>query len=303
MYLIIGDPQDEWGIHVRAALEATGRPARVVTSPFTQSARITLRLNNENVTSTLMCDDGLSVPSHEIAGVLVCNIPQRISGPGRPQDVSYIQAETEAALLAWLWSLDCTVINRYPSREWYRTEIPLLMWQPLLRRNGLPTAEMLVTNIRQEAISFRRRLADERVPAAVYWPLTSSIRYSIQTDDDWEKLFVMQRYTPVCIAYPHGPVHLVCVVGRRVMWQSDPPSPMVSLEPALRRCADDAGLAFVELALAEIGQQIAVIAIEPHPSFDHFDHACRDIVDEIAWLLTDASPTYVSRTGKLSDLR
>jgi len=87
-----------------------------------------------------------------------------------------------AALLAWLWSLPCPVINRYPSALWYRPQMPLLAWQRLLRSCGIPTMETLVTNVESEARDFRRHLARNGVAGAVYGPLTSNARYLLGGD-------------------------------------------------------------------------------------------------------------------------
>ena len=184
----------------------------------------------------------------------------------QPDDLAYMQLETQAALLAWLWSLACPVVNRYPSAVWYHAQLPLLFWQRPLRLCGLPVLETLVTNVEQEARLFGRRLAQEGVPGAVYGPLTSAVRYLVSGDDDWSSLTAMQSYTPVCLAYPHGAARSVCVVGEQVVWEGEPSPEMALLEPALRRFATAAGLAFVELALASTSQGICVIAVEPHPS-------------------------------------
>jgi hypothetical protein len=59
------------------------------------------------------------------------------------------------------------------------------------------------------------------------------------------------------------------------------------LEPALRRFASEIGLSFVALALAQSSEGIAVIAVETHPSLEHFGTAAQEqIVQEIVHLLT-----------------
>ncbi len=75
-----------------------------------------------------------------------------------PADLAYMQAETQAALLGWLWSLACPVVNRFPSALRYRPRVPPLSWQGAMRRSGLPTPEILVTNMDEEARALGRRL-------------------------------------------------------------------------------------------------------------------------------------------------
>jgi hypothetical protein len=170
---------------------------------------------------------------------------------------------------------------------WYRVQAPLLSWQPLLRHCGLPALETLVTNVEEEARAFGRRLAREGVAGTVYGPLTSEARYLVTCDEDWSGLAAMQGFAPVCLTPPHGATRSVCVVGERVIWECEPPSEAARLEPALRRFARTAGLAFVELALAPTSNGICTIAVEPYPRFERFcDAARRQIVNGIVRLLT-----------------
>ena len=198
-----------------------------------------------------------------------------------------MQAETQAALLGWLWSLACPVVNRLPSALWYRPRVSPLSWQALLRRCGLPTPEILVTNIDIEARAFGRRLDEEGMNGAVYGPLTSDARYLISGEADWNGLAALQQSAPISLTYPHGEARLACVVGEQVVWEGEPTSEMAVLEPALLRFAAAAGLAFVELALAPTPQGICVIQVEPHANFDHFGEAAQErIVEGIVYLLT-----------------
>jgi hypothetical protein len=178
-------------------------------------------------------------------------------------------------------------VNRFPSAIWYLPQIPLLMWQRLLRRCGLPTLETVVTNVEHEARSFDHRLALQGVAGAVYGPLTSDVRYLVTGDDDWRGLAAMQRYAPVSLAFPHGAPQFVCVVGEQVVWEGEPPPEMSTLEPALRSFATAAGLAFMELAFASTAEGICVIDVEPYPHFEHFGGAAQQqIVEGIVHLLT-----------------
>jgi hypothetical protein len=235
-----------------------------------------------------------------ITGVLVRSAGWIDPTGWQPDDLAYMLAETQAALLAWLWSLACPVVNRYPSAIWYQPQLPLLSWQRLLRCCGLPTLETLVTNVEQEARAFGRRLALKGVAGAVYGPLTGNVRYLVTSDQDWSGLAAMQRYAPVCLASPSGAVQLVCVVGEQVVWEGEPSPEVAHFEPALRRFAVAAGLAFVELAFAPTSEGMCVVVVEPHPHFDRFGDAARQqIVEGLVQLLT-AEVGYAAQTSSMS---
>lgn len=251
-------------------------------------SRFAWRLDNEQSTSQLVWDDEPPVLDAQIAGVLVRSIGWIEPTGWQPADLAYMQAETQAALLAWLWSLPCPVVNRYPAAIWYRPKVSLLCWQYLLQRCGLPTLETLVTNVEQEARAFGRRLAQRGVQGAVYGPLTSNIRYLVTDEKDWSGLAAIQRCAPVCLTYPHGAAQFVCVAGEQVVWEGEPSAEAPQLEPALRRFATATGLAFVEFAFAPTVQGICVIAVETHPHFEHFgDTARQQIVEGLVQFLTD----------------
>ena len=287
MHLLLGDPQDPCCLGVRTALEARNYPTRILSNPLVRPSRFAWRLNSEQSASQLVWDEEPPVLDDHITGVLVRRTGWIDPTGWQADDLTYMQSETQAALLAWLWSLACPVVNRYPSAIWYRPQVPLLSWQRLLRRCGLPTLETLVTNVEQEARAFGRRLALEGVAGAVYGPLTSDVRYLVTSDEDWGGLAAMQRSAPVCLAYPYGAAQFVCVVGEQVVWEDEPSPETALLEPALRRFATAAGLTFVELAFAPTSQGICVIAVEPHPRFERFGDAARQqIVEGLVHLLT-----------------
>jgi hypothetical protein len=287
VHLLLGDPQDLCCLSVRAALETRDYPVRIIANPLAHPSRFAWRLDNERSASQLVWDGEPPVIDEHISGVLVRGTGWIDPTGWQPEDLAYVQAETQAALLGWLWSLACPVVNRYSPAMWYRVQPQLLSWQPLLRRCGLPTLETLVTNVEEQARGFGQRLAQEGVAGTVYGPLTSDARYLVTGDEDWSGLAAMQGYAPVCLTYPHGATQLVCVVGERVIWEGKPSSEVAVLESALHRFARTADLDFVELALAPTSNGICTIAVEPYPHFERFGDAARQqIVEGIVQLLT-----------------
>lgn len=294
MHLLLGNLHDPLCLAVRDALEARDLPALVIANPMTYPARFEWRLDNKQSASRLVCEEGPPISNDHIAGVLVRHTGWLDPAGWEPGDLAYMQSETQAALLAWLWSLACPVVNRYPAAIWYRPQASALLWRPLLRRVGLPAMETLVTNVEYEARAFARRLADDGVPGAVYGPLTSDVRYLVSCEEDWSGLAALQRVAPVYLAEPHGDVQSVCVVGERVVWDGEPASDAVQWEPRLRSFAAAAGLEFVEVSLAPASAGMCVVAVEPHPRYDLFGGpAHKEIVEGIVHLLT--SPVEVNR--------
>ncbi len=257
MHLLLGDPQAPFCLRVRAVLESRNFATHVMANPLVHPSRFAWRLDNGQSATRLAWDGGPSIRNEDISGVLVTGTAWIDPAGWQPDDLAYVYAETQAALLAWLWSLDCPVVNRFAAAIWHRPKIPP---------------------------------GQENMAGVVYGPLTSDIRYLVSSDQDWNGMAALQRYAPVCLAHPHGAVQLVCVVGEQVVWEGEPPPEMTPLEPALRRFAAAAGLTFVEMAFAPASDgHICVVAVEPHPNFERFgDIAQEQIVEGIVRSITEA---------------
>lgn len=287
VHLLLGDPHDACVSRVWSALEARGYAARIVANPLSHPSRLVLRLDREMADSRIELAEEPPILDDHISGVFVRSTVWIDPSGWHPEDYGYMQAEAQAALLAWLWSLACPVVNRYPASIWYRPQVPILSWQPLLRRCGLSALETLVTNVEHEAIEFRRRLSVEGIAGAIFGPFSSDVRYFVIDDKEWAGLVAMQRSTPVCLTYPCEAAQLVCVVGEHVVWDGEAAREMILLEPALRRFATVAGLSFVELALVSTTKGIRVLNVEPFPHLERFrDDAQQQIVEGIFRLLT-----------------
>lgn len=286
MHLLLGYADDPCCRGVHEALLARGCSVRVIANPLTEPSRFAWRLDDLRSDSELTWDD-TPVSSHEISSVLVRTIGWIDPAGWKQGDLAYIQSEMQAALLAWLWSLPCPVINRYPASLWYRLSPPPLAWHGVLLRAGLRMPPMLVTNVEGEAQSFRRQLAAEGMPGAIYGPLTTDSRYLVKDDADWSGVAALQRHAPVCLAFPHGAAHMACAVGGSVVWDEEPPAEMAAIEPAIQRFADLIGLAFVGVAVASTAKGAEVVAVEPFPELRRFGEAARrHIIERLADVLT-----------------
>lgn len=289
VYLLLGSSQDSCCEAVRTALEARNRTARILPDPFSAPLQTSWRLDSSTSASQLTWEGKDPIGEEEIQGVLVRG-PIGVDPRGwRAEDAAYMQAELQAAVLGWLWSLPCPVVNRYPASVWYRPQLPLLAWQPLLWRCGIPVPETLLTNAEGDGRAFGG------TQGAVYTPLTSAAGYLVLKDEEWAGLAGMQRHTPVWLARPHGEPELACVVGERVLWNEAPTAGARALEPSLRCFASAAGLAWVTLALAPTAQGLRTVAVEPWPTLELFGEPVRErIVAALVELLAPAAAASVA---------
>ncbi len=298
MYLLLGSERDPCCSGVRRALHARGYTARIVENPLIQPARFSWRLDSAHSVSRLAWDDEQAEIA-TIEGVLVRGGGWIDPAGWRLDDLAYVQAETQAALLAWLASLSCPVVNRYQPALWYRPQLSIVFWRPWLRACGLLTPPTLVSNVEQDTLAFRRGLAAEGNPGAILRPLTSDQQYLLARDEDWTGVVAVQTRTPVCLTYPHDEPVTVCVVGDQFVWNVDPPADATAVEQALFRFATASGLAFVEIALARASDALHVVAVEHFPHFERFTKAAQErIVAALVELLV--GPGARSQLGSMA---
>lgn len=287
LHLLVGDPEDSCCLSVERALISKNYPTCIVANPLAYPAFLTWRLDSKTSASKLSWDGNSPVSNEDIAGVFVRRVACVDPTGWSSDDLAYVYAEMQAGLLAWLWSLNCPVINRYPPAIWYRARAPLLSWHSLLKRCQLPTLPTLVTNVPEEARAFGELLSAEGMPGAVYGSLTGDARYLVSGKEDWAGLAAMQRHAPVSLAAPYGAAQFACVVGKKVIWAGEPPRELLALEPGLCCFAEATGLAFVELAFAASAGRMCVIAVEPYPQLERFGEvAGAQIVETLVDLLT-----------------
>jgi hypothetical protein len=283
MHLVLGHPDDYCCAGVLARFLERGFPARLVTDPLAVPARFVWRLDNAGM-ETRLALDGTSPTT--VSSVLVRDVGWLQTDGWDPSDHAYMQAETRAALLAWLESLPCPVINRTSAAIWYRHRLPLLAWLPLLRGAGLPTPEIVLTNNSADARNFGLQLEDEGAGGALCTPLTTDAAWLV-TASDWTGLAKLQELAPVCLSEPHGPAQSACIVGDRILWDRDPSSEVAGLAPNLLRFARTAGLTLLEVAVAASRRGPLVAVVEPHVRFDHFRACTRELIlDALVNILT-----------------
>ncbi|HVS65304.1 MAG TPA: hypothetical protein VMT85_17575 [Thermoanaerobaculia bacterium] len=287
LFLLLGHPHDPCCEAVRRELERRERKAVLTADPMAAPARFSWRLSNSGSEIRFEIRDAC-YSNDELEGVLVRSSGYVEPTGWRPEDLAYMQAESQAALLAWLWSLSCPVVNLYPAFVWYSPRAPLVSWLPLLRRSGLPAPPTLITNVDREARAFGAASGNGD-GGIVYSPLATETRYLIGQGDDWRGIEAIARVVPVCLSPPHGAVEVVQVVGEATFWEREPAPAAIALEPALCRFAAAAGLSFVELVLAPVAGRLVVVAVEPQPRLERLAPGQRRAVaNHLVDLLTDS---------------
>ena len=276
MHLVLGEPHDPLSAGVRDALVARNHATRLIASPIFGPLRFAWRLDASASRSILMFDDGLQLRAEDIAGVFVGSVTGPEPRGWETPDLLYMQSEAHAAVLAWLWSLNCPVVNRADARNWYQPNPPLLSWRRRLLRAGLPTMDAILTNVPDEARAFARRGAPSGVDAVVFDPLSNQAGYLVARDEEWGGLASLQRKMPVTLTYPHGAAHFACVAGDDVVWDPSAPPETAAFEPGLRAFAADLGLTLVEVDFAPVDGRLAVINVDPRPQLHHFGEDVRD---------------------------
>jgi len=271
MYLLLGHSNDACCQEVHASLASHHLDARIIASPLAPPARLRWRLDAEGLTSSLYP----RLSDEAIEGVLVRDTGWLDPAGWDEDDLAYMQAELRAVMLAWLNGLKCPVVNLPDASQWYRSGVPLVTWRRQLRGAGLKLPEVVITSEPEEAAAFRRRLAADGAAGAVYAPLTNGSSYLLADDDAWGRLAAVQAHTPVCLTEAHGPAALACVVGDHVIWNGMPPPEALSIESGLRRFAAAAALTFIELAIAPVRGEPAVIMVEPRPRLERYDEPAR----------------------------
>jgi hypothetical protein len=284
MFLILGTEHDPCCAAVRAALEARGRQVRIVPNVFAAPTRVSLRIDSHQ--TAVSCSVGIE-PAPALEGVLVRGGAWIDPTGWEPGDLAYVQAETHAALLAWLRALPCPVVNRCPAGLWYRPSLTDAFWRPLVRAAGLRMAPAVVTNVTTAARAFAASAGARAAGGVVFGPMSTPTQYLVASEPEWSGVTALQARMPVALTLPHGAPDLVCVAGAHVIWNGRRPTYGAAIEPPLRDLAARAGLSFLEVALAESAGTPVVVSVEHNPRVDRFDPPAVDaIVAAVTDLLT-----------------
>ena len=291
-FLLIGHATDSVCRLVGEALDALGCEVIRTAAPLAAPFALGWRIDTDPCCDARTWRDADRLP-RQIAGVLVRSSGECID-PDRwdPLDLAYVRTETQAALIAWLWSLPCPVVNRPGADLWFRPSHSYSEWHERLARCGLPVAPVCYTN----EIGVARDFAAQWAGRATYVPFTSPSRYPLATAHDWDELARLVSYVPVCLIAPASHSTHATVVGDRVVFDREDAGAIGALEPGLVRLARELELDFVQVEIAIGSSGPHCVKADPYPVVERHDAAARStIVARLVELLLDDAR--IHRTG------
>lgn len=274
MYLLIGDHNDPCIAQVNAHLRAQGHPVTVTNKPLAEEAVFSWHLSSERSASWTRFDAGQMLRQRDWRGVLVRGFGAPPAAEGwEARDLAYVQTETQAALLAWLRSLPCPVLNPPLAETWFRQQRVLPEQQTLLARAGLPALANIVTNDAAAARQFAQRWDG----AATYAPLTSVLRYPISDAAQWQELERVMTQFPVCLMAPLvGQIAYLAYAGGATIWREPvelAKRQRTELTEGLRRLAHLAQLELFQVELLINDGAAQCLSFNAYPQFALFSQA------------------------------
>ncbi|MER3462894.1 MAG: hypothetical protein C4342_07970 [Armatimonadota bacterium] len=287
MYLLIGTPYDACIGRIQHKLEATGEEVLVTPEPLAgevdfrgegRVAEVRWDLTTAHSLSRLKLGQH-SIGQEDIRGVLVRGSGAPLQpADWDPKDYAYMQAEAQSALLAWLNSLPCPVVNPARAETFYR-ERTLPEQRVWLARAGFPTTPILVTNSPASARRFARRWGGN----LSYVPLTSATRYPIDGPAQWAELERLMARFPVCLMEPEGPSFYLTLAGDRLVWSEGyfpgdsrvalPGRAKARLEGAARRLLEGLGVQMVQIEVQPRDGQARAFGFSLYPDFALYGEA------------------------------
>jgi hypothetical protein len=221
MYLVIGYETDPCCQIVSALLRHNCHEVYTMAEPLAGDTCFCWTFDTTSSQSSLRWRDERLITDIALRGVWVRGRSEPIRSDGwEPGDLAYIREETQSALIAWLQSLPCPVINRFTADLWFQPQRPLVEWRNIFMQCGLPTLAVQITNDPAAARCF----ADHWQGELMYSPLTSSTRYRVATAQQWSQLAQLMEHLPVALLEPYqGTVCYASIAGSEVIWSPNPP--------------------------------------------------------------------------------
>lgn len=266
MFLLIGHHTDPCVRRVGRLLRERDEPVLTLAEPLVGDSRFGWQLSTERSRSVLR-HGGETILDSDWRGVLVrgAGTPRDAAG-WSPEDLAYAQAEGHAAMVAWLRSLPCPVVNTPRAELWFRVFRALPEQQALFRQAGLPCSDMLVANDLAAARSFAERWGG----AATYAPLASAARYPLHSEQAWGQVAQVIARMPVCLMAPiTAERSFVTYAGGYVAWGMAPldQEQRRAVAAGLGRLAGLLGVELLQIELAPYDGGVCCVSFTAYPQF------------------------------------
>jgi hypothetical protein len=265
MYLIVGSEADGCCSQLHQRLTAQGASVHFLPQLFDPSVRVSLWIQTDGMDNRIVLPDGQELGNDTLDGVFVRNWGWIDPAGWAEQDRAYKQTEAQAAMLAWLWSLRCPVINRPPAHMWYRPAMSLANWLPWIWKAGMSSPSMMITNRAADL-----QYSPDSKAGAVFAPVSGTQEFLAGNDREWAGLLELSRLMPIGLNAPHAQGVRTCVVGSAVIWDREVPPEWRKLEKSLASLAAISGLDFLELAIASVEAEPAIVSVSPQVSYELF---------------------------------
>lgn len=281
--VLLGDARDPVCAAVGRALTGRGERWRLAASLAELGLSLRLeRLGPATPHVTLRFEDGLTLVDSQLRGLLVRSVSGFDPAGWDPDDLEYASSESRAALIAWIWSLRCPVINRCRPEHWHRGQTSALAWQRELDRAGLALKPHSIRC--GDSIDVQRGLPAQALMA----PATGAALYAVRDAAEWSRLRTLAALMPLTLTPLHGERATACVVCGTVVWAADPAPAFAACEPGLLRLAAITGMDCFETALVAFDDGPCVESVNPWAGLAGFDEAAREQIGErIARALTE----------------
>jgi hypothetical protein len=279
MFLILDELPPPLARSLQTGFDAMG--AEIVwISDFASQVELIWRLDTASSAFELHLENGRTLSTEQLFGVVT--LAPSIGDNSEIKEKEHFRAEKRAALLAWLWSLQCPVINRIPPMLWISPHIPLALWRPALRKCGLPAVDSILSNLPSELEKFVSELSGE----CDYVPLSIKELYRVATPADFEGLTKLAPFCSINLAQSSPFTYTACVVERNVFWNQSVSPVLTSLQDRLIQLGVVTGLSFLEIGALIVDGAPRICSISPFPKLDRFRaNTCDAIATALLGLL------------------
>jgi hypothetical protein len=258
VWLLVGSPFDPLVERIATNLRERECSCVVVQNPLTAPSRLSWHLDTASSRWSMTTPEGIEISPDKLGGVFVRHHPWVDRSGWEAADADYVQSETNAAVLAWLWALDRPVVGRMPADLWYRPQAGLAWWLPRLEGAGLRGGAVLITNADREWPSFHAE-----VPGPVtHRPLTIRSTWQASTDEEWVRLAAVQGEYPTVLEPAHPGLVVADVIGAEVVWQT-PTARLPAVESGLLALARSASVEVLEVDIDPGTDPPTVTSVSP----------------------------------------